>query len=192
MSGPRLAALLLALLTLAPRAARADWDVQISSRLMLGGGAYVLEADPAPWPLFEMGLRGDLLLGETRDGVVRFGPALDVRTEDFRTLEVGGGLAVLWPTGSGFGFTTTFGAGWGARPEDRDGAFALGQISFGWRPYDYFGAYAWTAGVYAAGRVQLENGRAWEITIGLELDFELLFVIPFMVAFEGMTAEDPD
>ncbi|MBX3273710.1 MAG: hypothetical protein KF729_25825 [Sandaracinaceae bacterium] len=185
-------ALALALALFAPATARADWDAQLSSRVSVGGGAYVLEADPAPWPLFELGLRADLLLGESRDEVVRFGPALDVRTEGFRTLEVAGALAILWPTGAGFGITTTFGAGWGARPEDRDGAFALGQLAFGWRPYNYFSAYAWTAGVYAAGRVQLENGRAWELTIGLELDVELLFVIPFMFFVELARARDPE
>lgn len=180
------------LVALAPAAAQADWDVQISSRLQLGGGAWIAEQDPSPWPLFEAGLRADVLLGEARDENVRFGPALDVRTEGFRTLEVGGGLAILWPTGSGFGFTTTFGGGWGARPEDRDGAFAMGQIAFGWRPYDYFSAYAWTAGFYAAGRVQLEGERAWEITIGVEVDLELLFVIPVMFFVELARAEDPD
>lgn len=182
---------LLALL-LVPASARADWDAQVSSRLYLGGGAYVLEQDPAPWPLFELGLRADVLFGENRDEMVRLGPALDLRTEDFRTFEVGGGLAILWPTGSGFGITTTLGGGWGARPEDRDGAFALGQIAFGWRPYDYFSAYAWTAGVYAAGRVQLENDRAWEITIGVEVDLEFLFVIPLMFFVELARAQDPD
>ncbi len=178
---------------LAPATAHADWDAQVSSRLSIGGGAYVLEQDTlSPWPLFELGLRADLLLGEARDEVVRFGPALDLRTEGFRTLEVGGGLAILWPTGAGFGITTTLGGGWGARPEGRDGAFAFGQLAFGWRPYNYFSAYAWTAGVYAAGRVQLEGERAWEITIGLELDLELLFVIPFMFFVELARARDPD
>ncbi|MCB9595694.1 MAG: hypothetical protein H6719_23430 [Sandaracinaceae bacterium] len=183
----------LALLSLLlPTAARADWDVQLSTRLEVGGGVYVAEQDPSPWPLFETGLHADLLFGEATDEVVRFGPALDVRTEDFRTLEVGGGLAVLWPTGSGFGFTTMLGAGWGARPEDRDGAFGLGRIAFGWRPYDYFSAYAWTAGVYAAGRVQLEGDRAWEITVGVEVDLELLVAIPFMFFVELARGHDPD
>ncbi len=172
--------------------ARAQWDAQVSSRLQFGGGAYIAEQSPSPWPLFEVGLRADLLLGEARPERVRFGPAFDLRTEDFRTLEVGGGLAILWPTGQGFGFTTTFGAGWGARPNDRDGAFALGQIAFGWRPYNYFSPYAWTAGLYASGRVQLENGRAWEITVGIEFDLEFIVAIPAMFIAELAGAEDPD
>lgn len=187
-----LALLALGLLVGLPSRARADWDLQLSSRLQVGGGVWIAEQDPAPWPLFEMGLRVDALFGEAHPEQVRFGPAADLRTEGFRTLEVGGGLAILWPTGSGFGVTTTFGAGWGARPEDRDGAFAFGQLAFGWRPYNYFSAYGWTAGVYAAGRAQMENGRAWEITIGIELDLELLVAIPFMFFVELARPQDPD
>ena len=172
--------------------ASADWDVQISSRLQLGGGVYIDEQSPAPWPLFEAAARADLLIGEAHPGLVRFGPAIDVRTEDFRTAELAGGLAILWPTGQGFGFTTTLGAGYGFRPDGRDGALAFAQIAFGWRPYDYFSAYAWTAGVYLAGRAQLENGRAYEVTLGLEIDFEITGVIPILFFARLATGEDPD
>lgn len=187
----------LALLLCAPAVAAADWDAQVSTRLQLGGGAQIPERGPDPWPMFELGLRGDVLLGEARPGRVRLGPALDVRTEDFQTLELGAGAALLLPTAQGFGVTLTGGAGWGARPAvegvGRDGAFAFGQIAFGWRPYNYFGAYAWTAGVYAATRVQLESDpRAWEITVGVEVDLELLFVIPVMFIVEATRGGDPD
>ena len=181
---------LAALLSAAPAAA--DWDAQVSSRFGLGGGAYLLEQGADPWPMIELGLRTDLLLGEARPSTVRFGPALDLRTEGFRTFEVGGGLAVLLPTGRGFGMTLTGGAGWGARPEDRDGAFAMAQIALGYRPYNYFSAYAYALNVYAAGRVQLENEpRAWEITVGVEVDVEMIFVIPIMFFVELARASDP-
>ncbi|HUG36048.1 MAG TPA: hypothetical protein VML54_03805 [Candidatus Limnocylindrales bacterium] len=123
---------------------------------------------------------------------MRIGPALDVRTEGFQTLEVAGAAAALFPTGQGFGITLTAGAGWGARPGGRDGAFALGELAFGWRPYNYFGAYAWTAALYAATRVQLESApRAWEVTVGVQIDFEFLFVIPFMFLVEATQGGDP-
>lgn len=179
-------------LLIAPSVAAADWDAQVSARLTLGGGAYVPEAMGDPWPLFEMGLRSDLLFGEAHPARVRLGPALDLRTEGFRTFEVAGALAVLLPVEQGFAFTVTGGAGFGARPEGRDGALALAQIAFGWRPYNYFSAYAWAVNLYAAGRVQLIEPRAWEITIGLEVDFEFLFVIPFMFFWELAEARDPD
>lgn len=177
----------------APTAASADWDAQIASRLLLGGGVWVGEQGEDPWPLFELGLRGDVLFGEARPGTVRFGPALDLRTEGFRTFEAAGGLAVFLPTGRGFGLTVTGGAGWGARPEGRDGAFALGQLAVGWRPYNYFSAYGYALNVYAGTRVQLETvPRAWEVSVGVEVDLELLVAIPVMFFVELARAEDPD
>jgi hypothetical protein len=185
--------LALAILAIAAPARADDWDAQISARLALGGGAWIAEQGRDPWPLFELGVRSDVLFGEARPARVRFGPAIDLRTEDFRTFEVAGALALLLPVDQGFAFTIHAGAGWGARPEDRDGALALGVISFGWRPYNYFSLYTWAIQLYAASRVQLESDpRAWEITAGVEIDFEFLFAIPFMFFVELARARDPD
>ncbi|HJL18624.1 MAG TPA: hypothetical protein RMH99_23385 [Sandaracinaceae bacterium LLY-WYZ-13_1] len=176
----------------APAPAVADWDAQLSTRLRLGGGAWIAEEGQDPWPLFELGLRGDLLLGEARPGTVRFGPAVDLRSEDFRTFELAGAAAVFVPTGRGFGLTVTGGAGWGARPEDRDGALAFGELAFGWRPYNYFSPYGYALNVYAGTRVQLEGApRAWEVTVGVEVDLEFLVAIPFMFFVELARGEDP-
>ena len=88
---------------------------------------------------------------------------------------------------------TTVGAGWGARPENRDGAFGLAQIALGYRPYNYFSVYGYGVSVYAGARVQLERDpRAWEISIGVEIDAEFLFVIPVMFLYELANAHDPD
>lgn len=186
----RAVAFLAALLVTAT--AQADWDAQLSTRLLLGGGAWVAEPQPEPWPLFELGFRADVLFAEAHPGLVRFGPVIDLRTEGFRTFEAGGGLAVFFPTGLGFGITTTFAAGWGARPEDRDGAFGLAQIAIGYRPYNYFSAYAYAVNVYAGTRVQLESGRAWEVTVGIEIDLGLVAAVPFMFVYELARAHDPD
>ena len=107
---------LLLLLALLPSAASAQggWDARVSGRLTLGGGAWIAEDGQDPWPLFEMGMRADVLIGEARPANVRFGPAIDLRTEDFRTFELAGALAVLFPIDAGFGVTLTGGAGWGA------------------------------------------------------------------------------
>jgi hypothetical protein len=181
-----------AVLALPCAASADDWDARVSARLALGGGAYIAEQGPDPWPLFELGLRSDLLFGEARPAQVRFGPAIDLRTEDFRTFELAGGLAVLLPIDSGFALTVTAGAGWGARPEGRDGALALGQLAVGWRPYNYFSAYSWAINFYAGTRVQLMEPRVWEVTAGIEIDLEILFVIPVMFIVELAQAGDPD
>jgi len=181
-----------AVLALPCAASADDWDARVSARLALGGGAYIAEQGLDPWPLFELGLRSDLLFGEARPAQVRFGPAIDLRTEDFRTFELAGGVAVLLPIDSGFALTVTAGAGWGARPEGRDGALALGQLAVGWRPYNYFSAYSWAINLYAGTRVQLMEPRVWEVTAGIEIDLEILFVIPVMFVVELAQARDPD
>jgi hypothetical protein len=182
----------LVLLTLAPSEARADWEAQLSSRLMLGGGAYIAEVGQDPWPLFEMAIRADVLFGERLMEQVRFGPAVDLRTEGFRTFEAAGGLAVFFPTGRSFGLTLTAGAGWGARPEGRDGALAFANLALGYRPFNYFSVYGYALSIYAASRVQLEpDPRVWEVTVGVEVDFEFLFAIPFMLFYELANGGDP-
>ena len=187
------AALLAAAILALPGAASADdWDARVSARLALGGGAYIAEQGLDPWPHFEVALRSDLLFGEARPAQVRFGPAIDLRTEGFRTLELAGGLALLLPLDSGFALTVTAGAGWGARPEGRDGALALGQLAVGWRPYNYFSAYSWAINFYAGARAQLMEPRVWEVTAGIEIDLEILFVIPVMFVVELARAGDPD
>ena len=181
-----------AILALPGAASADDWDARVSARLALGGGAYIAEQGHDPWPLFEVALRSDLLFGEARPAQVRFGPAIDLRTEGFRTLELAGGLALLLPIDSGFALTVTAGAGWGARPEGRDGALALGQLAVGWRPYNYFSAYSWAINFYAGARAQLMEPRVWEVTAGIEIDLEILFVIPVMFVVELAQARDPD
>lgn len=176
-----------------PGVASADWDAQVSARLTLGGGAWIGEQGEDPWPLFELGIRGDLLLGEARPGTVRWGPAIDLRTEGFRTAEVGGGLALFLPTGRDFGLTFTGGAGWGVRPQERDGALAFAQLAGGWRPYNYFSAYGYALNLYAGARVSPEAvPRVWEVTVGVEVDLEFLVAIPIMFLVEGARAHDPD
>ena len=188
-----LAALVALAFALGASAAHAqDWDAQLSTRLMLGAGAQIPEQGAEPWPMMELGLRADLLFGEARPGTVRLGPAVDFRTEDFATFEAAGALALFLPTGIGFGFTATGGAGWGARPGGRDGAFGLAQIALGYRPYNYFSAYGYALGIYAGARVQVEpDPRAWEITVGVEVDLEFIFAIPFMFFVELARARDP-
>lgn len=182
----------MALLAFASHARADDWDARVSTRITLGGGAYLAEQGVDPWPLFELGLRTDLLFGEAHPERVRLGPMLDLRTEDFRTFEVAGGASVLLPLESGFAFTLSAGGGWGARPEGRDGPLALGVVAFGWRPYDYFSAYSWAVNGYVSTRVQLFEPRVWEVTAGIEIDCEFLFAIPFMFFYELANAHDPD
>ena len=52
--------------------------------------------------------------------------------------------------------------------------------------------YGYALNVYAGTRVQLPEPRAWEITLGVEIDAELLFVLPVLFLITLFRGGDPD
>jgi hypothetical protein len=151
---------LIFLFALAPTRAHAeDWTLQGSGRLTLGGGAYVAEDGQDPWPLFELGLRGDLLFGEARPTQVLRSDVRS-RTEDSRSM-LAGALSVLFRSITASRHRGA-GAGWGG---DRRGATrARGRRS---PSAGVLTASASTAGRSALRRRASQLGTdAREITIG--------------------------
>jgi hypothetical protein len=186
-------------------ASRAYADAQVSARLGAGGG---IQVGPASHPdstepggtepgatdvggLFEMLVRAEVLFGGARSDVVRAGPALDLRTRDFVTVEAALGGALLLPVLSGWPVTVGAGLGWRLGPAPA-GAFALGTATFGFRSYDFHDSYGFALQLYATGRVDLEDPARWEATAGVEIDLELLFVLPARFLWTLITAGDPD
>lgn len=202
MSGSRAASAVLAgaaLLAL-PGAARADpvpaGDiVQISARLVLGGGARFPAGRDADG-LFELALRADALFGDPVADRARIGPAIDVRTATFGSLELAGGIAGLVPLGSDFALTLTLGAGYalreqGVEPAPRHGALALATLTASFRPYDHWDAYGYAIGLYASGRAGFAGHDTWELSAGLEIDLELVFVAPIRFLITSTQGGDP-
>ena len=165
-------------------------EPQLSVRLATGGGAIV--ADAGTEGVFELALRSELLFGGDRVDVVRAGPAVDLRTGDFVTAEAAGGASILLPIIGGFPLVLTAGAGWASRPGDTDGAFALGTLAFGYRPYNSSSPYGYGLQLYATMRYGLDAAHAVEVTGGIEIDLEFLSVIPFMFLWVWLTEGDPD
>ncbi len=93
--------------------ARADIAVQISSRLVAGAGASL---GPGGAFLLDTGLRADALFGGSAPDLVRIGPAIDVRTRDYKTGEFALGLALSLPVLNAFPVVITVGGGYAARP----------------------------------------------------------------------------
>ncbi|MGF1468367.1 MAG: hypothetical protein ACFCGT_19770 [Sandaracinaceae bacterium] len=177
----------------APAVAEADDDLaaQLSTRLVTGAGLCIpVGVGRAPGFLYELGLRADLLLGRGRPERVRAGPLVDLRTDGFRSIEPGGGLSLWVPTGRGLGLSLLAGGGYAFRRQGRDGPFALGSVTVAYRPYNYFGAYGWMAGVYAALRVQVDDPRGWEATLGVSLDLALL-AVPFLILAQRIRGPGP-
>jgi hypothetical protein len=172
------------------RPAQACAEPQLSVRLGAGGGASI--AGDTTDGFFEMNLRSELLFGGDAVDVVRVGPAVDLRTRAFDTAEAAGGAALLLPVLHGWPVVATAGLGWASRPGDADGAFALGTLAFGFRPYDFESAYGFGLELYATARYGLDDTHAWEISAGIEIDLEFLLVIPAMTLWTWITHGDPD
>lgn len=191
-----LGAVIAVALSLATPAAAAQPEVQIGSRLALGGGAEMPEWQGDPSPLFELGIRAEALFGERFADRLRIGPALDLRTANFRTFEAAGGAMLLVPFGWGFALTAMAGAGYAIRDPyaagiDRHGAIAVATLGLGYRPYDHFDAYGHGISLYASGRAAFAGWEGWEITGGVEVDFEFLFWSPFAFAATALSGGDP-
>lgn len=146
--------------------------------------------------LFELAVRLDVLVGEDRASRVRLGPALDLRTAGFSTLEGALGLSVVLPVAGDFVLGGSVLAGAAARlpgaDGQRDAAIAIVTLRGGYQPYDHFDAYSMGLHVYASGRWGFFGAESWEATIGIEVDLELLFVTPGRFIVLALSGGDPD
>lgn len=170
-------------------------DVQVTSRLVLGGGAELPRQRDVS-QLFELGARLDVLVGDDRPARVRLGPAMDLRTATFATFEGALGLSIVLPLGMDFVLGGSLLAGAAARlpgPEGpRDGAIAILTVRGGYQPYDHFDAYSMGLHLYASGRWGFYGQETWEVTAGIEIDLELIFVTPVRFILLATSGGDPD
>lgn len=166
----------LAMLLAVPPLARAE--PQVSARLNLGGGARFEHGDARG--LFDMGLRSEVLFGAPGDEHARFGPAVDIRTATFRTIEAAAGAALLVPTWRGYPIVLTTAVGWAARRHDQSSPVFVGTLAWGYRSYNFHGPYGFGLMGYVSGRADLGAPHGWEIIGGVEIDLEFLVAVPVM------------
>jgi hypothetical protein len=155
------------------------------------GGGFRCKYDRTAPPDGLTSLLSELLFGPHRVDAVRVGPALDVRTRAFDTLEPAAGAALLLPVAHGFPLVLTAAAGYALAGAPRDGPFALATLAWAFRPYNYLSHYGFGLALYGTARAALDDG-AWEAAFGVEVDLEFLVAIPFMFAWEWLTEGDPD
>jgi hypothetical protein len=157
---------------------------QISSGLTNGAAFTDLRAENGPRVAYHLGGRLDLLFGREGPHDMAVGPYLEVLTAGFDTLETGGGVAWLVPTGSagfvfsggGFARTSRFGLEPGA----------AATIYWGSRSYNFHSSYAISAGFFAQGRYGLGEGHQADAIVGVQLDLVYL-ALPWMFAYEAIT-----
>lgn len=153
-----------------PLAAHAE--PQLSVRLGTGAGVY--QHGAATDARFDLHLSADVLFGDPFPNRVRLGPLLDLRTGDFTSFEIAGGMTVLLPVVDGFPLLLSAGGGYAARDRGA-GAVGFGRVAFGYRDYSY-SLYGWCAAVYVDTRVSIDR---WEVVGGVEIDVALL-AAPFL------------
>lgn len=168
----------------------AQIDAQITSRLFVGGGAEFPMQRPSA-ALLDFGVRAELLLGEPAAQRFRIGPGLDLRTATFRTFEAAGGIAALLPLGYDFAIEVMGGAGFAARPDGHDGGIGVLTLRVAYQPYDHFDCYSHGLAIYGSGRAGLD-GATWEVTGGVEVDFEFLLATPIVYVITMLSGHDPD
>lgn len=189
---------LLALSLIAAAAAPARADVQWSSRLGFGFGAAMGELERAF--VYENTIRVEALFGGRGDEHVRVGPAVDLRTRTFRSAEGSAGIGLLVPIARGYPIVLTATAGYAFRRDDtlagwEDGPIVVGTLAWGYRSYDFHDHYQLGFHVFVSSRLHLDEPSLWELTAGIELDLEMLFVVParFLVTlFRRGPPDEPD
>jgi hypothetical protein len=171
------------------------WVLQWSGRLGQGFGSLLgsLKHKFAN----EVTIRSEFLFGRPGDRHVRIGPALEIRSVNFGTIEYSGGGMLLIPTHPGWPLQISALAGYAHRwkrvgPDPQHGPVFVATAAYGYRSYNYHGRYGFGINLYASTHVHLDNPSAYEITGGFEFDILLAAVVPAMMIRMAVTREDPD
>src|SRR5687768_17225712 len=100
-----------------------------------------------------LGSRGDILFGAAKPNRFRIGPAYELRTVDFFSIEGAAGGSMLIPLGvTDLPIVLTGLGGYAVRREGPETPMGIGIISWGWRGYNYHSAYGWALNVFFSGR----------------------------------------
>lgn len=169
--------------------------LQWSGRIGAGFGARRVEGQERKF-LGELHLRADFLWGLPGDRSVRYGPAIEVRSANFSTIEGAAGGMLLIPTHPGWPlqFTAMFGYAGRFRSFGEHSPHApifVGTAAFGYRSYNFHSRYGYAINVFASTRTDL-IGRGLEVTGGIELDLAFPTVIPARMIKMSRNKRDPD
>jgi hypothetical protein len=168
---------------------RAQADAQVSARNFLEFGKR--KADVGDEFIVGVGVVADVMFGAPKRRSFRIGPALELRTVDFASLEaaVGGGILIPLPGDCPIGLYGLVGAA--ARKDAPDGAVGIGKVTWGYRGYNYHSWYGYGLNVYGAGRKHLGDGDLVEWTGGVEVDVQFTAIIPMMAIRNFFSGGDP-
>lgn len=187
--------LYLAILALSALAAgalpqHAQADALTSARTFLEVGKR--DADSGDKIFAGLGLVADVTFGRAKPKAFRIGPAIELRTVNFGTLEAAAGPAILLPL-PGELYIGLYGlAGAAARKKAPDGLTGIGKVTFGFRAYPYDSWYGYGLNVYGSGRKAINKDESLvEWSGGVEVDIEFTIITPLLFIRNVFTAHDP-
>ncbi len=163
-------------------------DGQYSLRNILGVGKRTTDAGGDV--IFPAGFRGEAMFGPPRHRTFRFGPALELATTDFRSLEAALGAGVLIPTGD-FAFNLNGLVGYAWRKNAPEGLMGIGTLTWGYRGYNYHSWYGYGLAAFVSARHSITGDDVLEITGGVEVDILFTTIIPVLFIKNLFTSDDP-
>lgn len=163
-----------------------------SARLVNGFGASIGSLERSF--ILETAVRGDFLWGKPGDEHFRLGPAFELRTGSFHTLEGGLGGSILLPVFRGYPIVLTSVAGYAFRKSDLggDGFYVANTFAWGYRSYNWHSRYGVAFNGFITTRHHLDQRHAVEVTGGIEIDVELAIGIPARVLIQLFRRGPPD
>jgi hypothetical protein len=170
-----------------PQHARADALVSMRTYLEFGKRT----ADAGDEFIVGLGAKADVMFGRAKPKQFRIGPAMELRTVDFHSLEAAAGGGFLVPTGgeTAFGLYGLLGAA--ARKSAPDGMVGIGTVTWGFRGYPYNHWYGYGLNLYASGRKHIGDENLVEWTGGVEVDIQFTVLVPLLGMYNLITGGDP-
>lgn len=149
------------------------------------------KADAGNEVIVGLGVRADVMYGAPKPRAFRLGPALELRTVDFKSLEAaaGGGILIPLPGDCPIGLYGLIGAA--ARKGAPDGMVGIGTVTWGFRGYNYHSWYSYGLNLFFSGRKQIGDEYLVEFTGGVEIDMTFTTLIPLMAIKNYITGGDP-
>ncbi|MBI4706132.1 MAG: hypothetical protein HY744_33980 [Deltaproteobacteria bacterium] len=124
---------------------------------------------------FQLGLRGDVLLGRSANTDFGLGPYLELGTLGFGEIEWGGGASVLLPVHERLPLVVSAG-GFGRYGDDGYGIEPglAASIFWGSRSYNFHAGYVMAAGLLVGFRQSLGESQRSALCVGAQIDLAVL------------------
>ncbi len=129
-------------------------------------------------------LRGELVLGRSRNQSFGIGPYAELGTAGFEDVRMGGGAVAVIPWHPYFPLSVSLG-GYARRDDDRftGGISAFGML--GSRSYNFHSNYAIAAGLVFGVQRDLDDNRRSALVVGVQLD-ALLLAMPVIIGVSAL------